>query len=93
MGASMVVVEWCISGEAGQQTVSCADTAAALILGQFGRLIGHYPAEALIEVMVNVAVPLWAEMTSEGRAALAEGRSWSRDTPGLYVALKPAERA
>jgi hypothetical protein len=83
-----VLVTWDVAGQSGTRAVACVDTAASLVLGVFGSIIGEYPMEALAEVMTNVAAPLWREMTTEGRQCLQEGRTWERRAPGLLVVLQ-----
>ncbi|MEU6684400.1 hypothetical protein [Streptomyces sp. NPDC046832] len=86
----MVELEYKITDAEGRRTVACADTAAAVVLGVVGELCAGYPIDAIAEVMTRVGAPLWREITTHGRQALSEGRSWEYRTARVFVCMKPA---
>lgn len=86
----MVELEWCIGGREGERVVACADTAASVVLGVIGDVCSAYPIDAVAEVMTNVGSPLWRAITTEGRAAVEDGREWSAGWPSARVRMRPA---
>jgi hypothetical protein len=86
----MVELEYKITDVSGSRTVACVDTAASVVLGVVGELCSTYPIDALAEVMTNVGAPLWREITTDGRQALSEGRTWEHRSATIFVRMKPA---
>lgn len=80
-------ISWAIEGHgAGMATAGSADHAARLLADV---VRSTYPADAVGAVLYSAVGPLRAQMVTDGRYAVARGRSWEGRAGGILVTLSP----